>query len=47
MTEDMSGKNESRKHTYSYLPDTVAIREQEGWDEYIAWCKRQENSAHE
>jgi hypothetical protein len=44
MTEDMSGNIEPMR---DYLPDLVEIREQKGWDDYLAWCKRQENSAHE
>ena len=40
--EGMSGQD-----IYQFLPDTDAIREQEGWDEYLDWCRRQENSPHE
>ena len=44
MIEDMSGNTPP---VHDYLPDLVEIREQEGWDEYLAWCKRQENTTHE
>ena len=48
MTENMSGQRcEPTQGMYDYLPDTVAIKEQEGWDAYLAWCRASENGPHE
>lgn len=40
MTSDMSGK-------LAEGPSWREIQEQQGWDDFLAWCREQENSPHE
>ena len=28
-------------------PEWRAIQEQQGWDDFLAWCREQENTPHE
>lgn len=37
MTEAVSGSSKSWRE----------IREDQGWDDFLAWCRDQENSPHE
>ena len=32
---------------YQYLTNWDAIREQQGWEAYLDWCRRNENGPHE
>ena len=32
---------------YTYGPGWREIQEQQGWDDFLAWCREQENSPHE
>jgi hypothetical protein len=32
---------------YDYLPNWDTIKEQEGWEAYLDWCRRNENGPHE
>ena len=48
MSENMSGGNTTNtQDPYEYLPNYDSIREQQGWDDYLAWCRKNENIAHE
>ena len=40
----MSDKEEKTKEEFPYW---YSLDEQAMWDEYLAWCREQENSAHE
>ena len=47
MTATMSGTDKKTKYVYDYLPDLEAIREEQAWDDYLAWCRENENTTHE
>ena len=40
MTSTMSGATDTG-------PGWREIQEQQGWDDFLAWCREQENSPHE
>ena len=40
-------KEMSAAEIYVHGPVWDSIREQQGWEDFLAWCREQENSPHE
>jgi hypothetical protein len=40
--KEMSGVN-----IIGHGPEWDSIKEQQGWEDFLAWCRDQENPAHE
>ena len=47
MTKKDTTVNSATSGAHTDTPGWREIQEQQAWDDYLAWCRKQENSAHE